>query len=142
MSLLTLRAHGHCCWTLYRKKPLNMLSMVWKYSWSQKVNFEFSNFDKDCTEERSKVQPCAAASHVLTAYKSAPCENFKIELLQYWKTCSCMIILLCRSVVDKSLFIVIKYTRLTPRLIKNKFSQNKISLDSFLGHGPTLLKIK
>ena len=60
---------------------------------AKKVDFELSNFDDDCIECESKVQSCDAASHVLAAYKGAPYEkNFKIELLQYWKECSCTIL--------------------------------------------------
>ena len=56
-----------------------------------------------------KFSPCDAASHGLTAYKSAQYkQNFEIELL------------LCRS-----LYIAVKNTRLKPRLIKNKFFNNK-----------------
>ena len=47
---------------------------------------KLSNFDDDCTEGGSKVQPCDAASHVLTAYQDEPFEeNFMIKLLQYRK---------------------------------------------------------
>ena len=39
-----------------------------------------------------------------------------------------------------SLFVVPKYTRLKPRLIKNKFPRKDINLDLFfLGHGTTLI---
>ena len=47
-----------------------------------------------------KVQPRDDSSRVLTAYKSAPCEKkFRIDLQQYWKACSCAILLPCGSVV-------------------------------------------
>ena len=65
------------------------------------VDFELSNFDNDRTEDH-----CDAASHGLTAYKGAPHEQkFMIELLQYWKTCSCTNILLRGSVVHHCSFL-------------------------------------
>ena len=53
---------------------------------------------------------------------------FKIELLQILEGCS-LFNSFAVQVNGTSLFIVIKYTRLKPRLIKNKFSQKKINLD-------------
>ena len=53
-----------------------------------------------------KFSTCDAASHVLTAYKGAPYEkNFRIEFLQYWKACSCAILLLYGSVVHHCLLL-------------------------------------
>ena len=50
---------------------------------------------------------------------------------------------LCNSfavlVSGTSLFIVIKYTRLKPRLIKNKFQQKRLILIGSLSHGITLV---
>ena len=52
-----------------------------------------SNFDDDCTVGGSKVQLCDARSHRLTAYEGVSYEkNFRIELVQYWKACSCAIL--------------------------------------------------
>ena len=65
----------------------------------RRLVFELFNFDNDCTKGGTKVQPCDAASHRLTAYKS----NFQIELLQYWKACSFTAILLCWSIVHHCL---------------------------------------
>ena len=54
-----------------------------------KVDFEFSNLEMtwsldDCTEGGSKVQPCDAVSHVLTAYKGVPYKkNIRVKLSQY-----------------------------------------------------------
>ena len=61
----------------------------------------------------TKVQPCDTTLHVLTAYKGAAYEeSFRIELLQYWKVCSAFAV----RVSGTSLFTVIKYMRLKPRL--------------------------
>ena len=47
----------------------------------KKVDFKWLNIENDCKKGGSKVQPCDAASHGLTAYKSAPYEeSFEIEL--------------------------------------------------------------
>ena len=124
LSLLTLRTHGHCCSMPCRMKvQLNALSRSEITVRTRKLILSMCNIDEAVTEGGSKVQPCYATAHRLTAYKDAPYEeNFKIELLQYWKACGWTILLLCGSVVP-SRFIVIKYTRSKPRLIKNKVPQ-------------------
>ena len=79
-------------------------------------------------KEGQKFSPCDAASHGLTAYQGAPCKKFlgtdyyNIRRLQLYNSFSV-------SVSGMSLFIVIKYTRLKPRLLKNKFKHEKINPD-------------
>ena len=73
------------------------------------------NFDDDCIEGGSKVQPCDAVSHVLAAHKSASFEkNFRIGLLHYYMV-AVVIFFFAVRVGDTSLFLVIKYTRLKPK---------------------------
>ena len=74
--------------------------------YNQKVDFELSNIDGGGTKGGTKVQPCVATSHGLTAYKCAPCKKFfKIEILQYWKAYSRTILSLCWSVVHHFLLL-------------------------------------
>ena len=82
---------------------------------------------------KTLIMTKSSAIYLLTAYKGAPYEkNFLIKLLQYWKAFSCTILSLCRSVVHHCpVFIVNKYTRLKPRLIKNTFLYKKINLDKY-----------
>ena len=83
LSLLTLRAHGYCCSKQYGMNSINCYQSL---KVQLKVDCELSNFDDDCIEGGSKVQPCDAVSHVLAAHKSASFEkNFRIELLHYYK---------------------------------------------------------
>ena len=80
-----------------------------------------SNFDDNCTEDGSKIQPCDTASYKLTTYKRALYEqNFKIELLRCLEGKKLYNSFAAR-VSDTSLFIVIKYTKLKQKLIKNEF---------------------
>ena len=72
----------------------------------------------------SKAQPCDAATLGLTAYKSALYKETSTTLKDMQLNNSFAV-----RVSGTSLFIVIKYTRLKPRLIKNKFLQNIINLD-------------
>ena len=78
-----------------------------------------STIDVDCTEGGSKVHPCDAASHELTAYKSALNENF------YNTGRQAVVQSFAVLVSGTSLFIAIKYTK----LIRNKFSHQNINLD-------------
>ena len=98
---------------------MNMLS------WSEST-VEVRRLISSCqTVMMNKCSVCDAASHVLTTYRGAPHnKQFKIELLHYWKVRSCATLSLFGT-----LFIVIKYSKLTPRLIKNKFPHKKINLD-------------
>ena len=86
LSLLTLRTHDHCCSTQCGMKPMNMLSK---------------------SESAVKARKLILSCQILIMTKSSAMwchltyneKNFKIELLQYWKACSCAILLLCGSVV-------------------------------------------
>ena len=124
LSLLTLRTHGHCCSRECGMKPKNVLQGL-------EVQFKPKGWFRVVKLWRWLiVQPCDAASHVLTAYKGAPFEKkitfYNIESMQL---CNSFAVLVSRA----SLFIVIKYKRLKPKLIRNKFPPKNINLDYFFG---------
>ena len=73
-----LRTHCHC-WSM--KCGEKFLSMLSKSESAVKAKRLILSSQ---TMTISKVQSCGAASHVLTAYKSASFENnFRVELLQH-----------------------------------------------------------
>ena len=122
LSLLTLKTHGHCCSTQCVIKSLNMLSRSENTVKAKRLILSCQFFMMTVPKLGQKVQQCDAASLVLTEYKGdLNKKNFKIKLLQYY---SCTILSLCGSVI-----IVIKYQRLTPRLIKNNSPQKRINID-------------
>ena len=107
-------------------KPMNMLS------WFEST-VEARRLISILIMNKSSVMRCCITW--LTTYKGAPHKKqFKIELLQYWNVHSCATLL-----PFGTLFIVIKYSRLKPRLIENKFPHKRLISVNFLGHGTTLV---
>ena len=79
LSLSTLRTQWSLLFNAKRNEAPEHAMKGLKVKLKPESWFELSNIYDDCTDGGSNMQPCDAALHELTAYKSAPNDkNFKM----------------------------------------------------------------